>query len=216
LKYSPLDIYIFNNKFFSITESGFWEETKEAEITEPSNIENIYLDNPFFTLIPEELSGHIPIEEKKRFISDEKLELIYLEDKISKYQTIIYWGIDKEIKNAIKKNFPTANLKHFCESMIMSSNFDFQLKYFLGEECIYIASFNNKKLVLVNRYKIENSEDSLYFILSVVKESKFINESFNIEHSGIENKKLVSKLKSVFPEIMINYNQQSNIKKIVI
>ena len=30
------------------------------------------------------------------------------------------------------------------------------------------------------------------------------------------HKKLVYKLKSVFPEIMINYNQQSNIKKIVI
>ena len=56
------------------------------------------------------------------------------------------------------------------------------------------GSFNNKKLILVNRYKIENSEDALYFLLSVIKESKFINEPFNIEHFGIENKIFTSKI----------------------
>ena len=214
MKYSPLDIYIFNNKFFSITESGFWEETKEAEITEPSNIENIYLDNPYFTLIPNELTSHITLEEKKRFISNKEMDLNYLEDKISKYQTMIFWGIERKIQSEIKKKFPAINLKHFCETMIMSSNFDFKLNYFLGENCIYIASFNNQKLMLVNRYKIKSSEDSLYFILSVIKESKLINEPFNIECLGIEDKVLVSKLKDIFPNVQIEYDQHFNYKNL--
>ena len=127
---------------------------------------------------------------------------------------MIFWGIDKEILSAIKNKFPTANLKHFCESIIWSSNFDFKLKYFLGEKCIYIASFNNKKLILVNRYNIENSEDSLYFLLSVIKESKFINETFTIEHCGIEDKTLSSKIKDIFPNLEIEYDQQSNYKNL--
>jgi hypothetical protein len=214
LKYSPLDTYIFENNFFRISESGFWKLTKESEIKASSKIENVYIDSPYFTLIPNELASHIPLEEKKRFISDQEMDLNYLEDKISKYQTMIFWGIDKEILSAIKKNFPRLNLKHFCESIILSSNFDFKLKYFLGEKCIYIASFNNKKLILAKRYEIENNEDSLYFLLSVIKESKFINEPFNIEHCGVEDKTLSSKIKDIFPNVEIEYDQQSNFKKL--
>jgi hypothetical protein len=214
LKYSPLDTYIFENNFFRISESGFWKLTKESEIKASSKIENVYIDSPYFTLVPNELASHIPLEEKKRFISDQEIDLNYLEDKISKYQTMIFWGIDKEILRAIKKKFPTANLKHFCETIILSSNFDFKLKYFLGRKCIYIASFNNKKLILVNRYEIENSEDSFYFLLGVIKESKFINEPFNIEHCGVEDKILSSKIKDIFPNIEIEYDQQSNFKKL--
>jgi len=214
LKYFPSDTYIFENNFFRISESGFWKLTKESEIKASSKIENIYIDSPYFTLIPNEIADHIPLEEKKRFISNPETDISYLEDKISKYQSIIYWGVDKKILSAIKKKFPTVNLKHFCESIIMSSNYDFKLKYFLGEKCIYIVSFNNKKLILVNRYKIENSEDALYFLLSVIKESKFINEPFNIEHFGIENKIFTSKIKDIFPYVEIQYDQQSNFKNL--
>lgn len=214
MKYFPSDTYIFENNFFRISESGFWKLTKESEIKASSKIENIYIDSPYFTLIPNEIADHIPLEEKKRFISNPETDISYLEDKISKYQSIIYWGVDKKILSAIKKKFPTVNLKHFCESIIMSSNYDFKLKYFLGEKCIYIVSFNNKKLILVNRYKIENSEDALYFLLSVIKESKFINEPFNIEHYGIENKIITSKIKDIFPNVEIQYEQQSNFKNL--
>ena len=214
MKYFPSDTYIFENNFFRISESGFWKLTKESEIKASSKIENIYIDSPYFTLIPNEIADHIPLEEIKRFISNPENDISYLEDKISKYQSIIYWGVDKKILSAIKKKFPTVNLKHFCESIIMSSNYDFKLKYFLGEKCIYIVSFNNKKLILVNRYKIENSEDALYFLLSVIKESKFINEPFNIEHYGIENKIITSKIKDIFPNVEIQHDQQSNFKNL--
>jgi hypothetical protein len=66
LKYSPLDTYIFENNFFRISESGFWKLTKESEIKASSKIENVYIDSPYFTLIPNELASHIPLEEKKK------------------------------------------------------------------------------------------------------------------------------------------------------
>ena len=121
MKYSPSDTYIFENNFFRISESGFWKLTKESEIKASSKIETLYIDSPYFTLIPNELASHIPLDEKKRFISNQEIDLNYLEDNISKYQTMIFWGIDKEILSAIKNKFPTANLKHFCESIIFKS-----------------------------------------------------------------------------------------------
>ena len=62
--------------------------------------------------------------------------------------------------------------------------------------------------------KIESSEDSLYYLLCVIKESKFINEPFNIEHCGIKDNTLVSKIKDIFPKVQIEYDQQSNFKNL--
>ncbi len=97
-----------------------------SEIKASSKIKNIYIDSPYFTLIPNELTSHITLEEKKRFISNKEMDLNYLEDKIPKYQTMIFWGIERGIQGEIKKKFPIINLKHFCETIIMSSNFNFK------------------------------------------------------------------------------------------
>jgi hypothetical protein len=67
---------------------------------------------------------------------------------------------------------------------------------------------------LVNRYKIESSDDALYFILSVIKESKFTSEPLNIEQCGIKDKNLVSKIIDIFPSAEIEYDQQSNFKNL--
>ena len=73
MKYFPSDTYIFENNFFRISESGFWKPTKESEIKASSKIENIYIDSPHFTLIPNEIAGHIPLEEKKDLFPTQKL-----------------------------------------------------------------------------------------------------------------------------------------------
>ena len=66
------------------------------------------------------------------------------------------------------------------------------MKFFLGEKIIYISSFKKNKLILVNRYKIDSSYDSLYYLLSVIKESQFIGEDFIINHMGIDDQGFLS------------------------
>ena len=212
LTYTPKDIFLFENKFFKILDSGIWKNFQLNNSQQNLEIENIYVDNKFFTIIPDELWSHIPENEKRSFLTNDQNNLNYLSYGISKYDSKVYWAIEKSTLERIKKNFPSSNIRHFCESIILFSKYNLQLNFFLGEQCIYISSFNKKKLVLVNRYEIENSDDSLYFILSVIKESKFITQNFNIENWGINDENLISKLKDIFPNNTIHYNKESNYK----
>ena len=118
--------------------------------------------------------------------------------------------IDK-ISNHIEDNFIDENLKSFNKEVLYGR--DSNIKSIISS-CNSFPMMSDKKLILVNRYNIENSEDSLYFLLSVIKESKFINEPFTIEHSGIEDKTLASKIKDIFPNFEIQYDQQSNFKNL--
>ena len=93
MKYSPSDTYIFENNFFRISESGFWKLTKESKIKASSKIETLYVDSPYFTLIPNELASHIPLDVKKRFISNHEIDLNYLEDKILIYCDLLITNI---------------------------------------------------------------------------------------------------------------------------
>ena len=96
------------------------------------------------------------------------MKLSYLEDKNFQISVYDLLGVDEKNSKAQSKKISNLNLKHFCESIIMaSSNYDFKLKYFLGEKMYLYKSFNNKKLILVNRYKIESSEDALYSYLAL-------------------------------------------------
>ena len=212
LTYTPKDIFLFENKFFKILDTGIWKNFQLNKSQQNLEIENIYVDNKFFTIIPDELWSHIPENEKRSFLTNDQNNLNYLSYGISKYDSKVYWAIEKNNLEKIKNSFPSSKIRHFCESIILFSKYNLQLNFFLGEQCIYISSFNKKKLVLVNRYEIENSDDSLYFILSVIKESKFITQNFNIENWGINDENLISKLKDVFPNNNIHYNKKSNYK----
>ena len=54
LKTLPTDIYIFEDNYFSVTESGFWKEFQISKKNHNTKIKNVYVDNPYFTIIPEE------------------------------------------------------------------------------------------------------------------------------------------------------------------
>ena len=54
--------------------------------------------------------------------------------------------------------------------------------------------------------------DSLYYLLSVIKESKFIGEKFSIDHQGLDDQKLISKIKEILPEIKIYSHKESDYK----
>ena len=79
-------------------------------------------------------------------------------------------------------------------------------------EIKHISSFFKNKLILINRYIIDNSDDSLYYLLSVIKESGFIDEEFTIDHMGLDDQKLISKIKEIFPKIQIYSHKESDYK----
>ena len=93
--------------------------------------------------------------------------------------------------------------------LIKKSN---NLKIFHGDKTLYISSFSDGKLTLVNRFDLESMDDSLYYFLSVVKESNFIAHEFNLEYMGIEKKPLISKIKELFPRVKFSFLKETDYK----
>ena len=208
------DIFIFENHYFTVNESGFWKEFKSSEKEENIKIKNVYVDNPYFTIIPEELFSNISDNHKNELLTNNQSQLTYFKSLHTKYESFIYWGLKKELIEKIQTEFPLSSTKHFCESLMYFSNEGSKIKFFLGEKVIYISSFHQNKLVLVNRYKIESHDDSLFYLLSVIKESKIIGEEFTIDQMGLENQNLFSKIKEILPNNQIFFHKESDFKNI--
>ena len=47
---------------------------------------------------------------------------------------------------------------------------------FLDKSFIYITAFKNQHIQLINRFEINNEDDVLYYLLSVIKEADLIKE----------------------------------------
>tara|TARA_B100001094_G_C18184778_1_gene803076 strand:+ start:2982 stop:3668 length:687 start_codon:yes stop_codon:yes gene_type:complete len=212
LKPSPTDIFIFEDNYFSVTESGFWKEFKISKKDDNFKIKNVYIDNPYFTIIPEELYSNITDDQKNRLLTKDPSKLNFFKSLHTAHGSFLYWGIKKSLIEKIQTEMPHSKPMHFCEFLMFSSNEGNKLKFFLGEKIIYISSFLNNKLILINRYNIDSSDDSLYYLLSVIKESKLIGEDFSIDHKGIDDQKLISKVKGILPEIEIYSHKESDYK----
>ena len=214
LKFFPIDIYIFEDTYFSVTESGFWKEFQISKKNSNLKIKNIYVDNPYFTIIPEELFSNISDDQKNKILTKNQSQLNFFKSLHTAHESFLYWGIKKKLIEKIQTEFPNSNLMHFCETLIFSIDEGNKLKFFLGEKIIYISSFLKNKLILINRYRIDSSDDSLYYLLSVIKESKLIGEDFSIDHLGLDDQKLISKIKEILPETKINSHKESDYKKL--
>ena len=212
LKPSPKDIFIFEDNYFSLTESGFWKEFKISKIDESIKIKNIFIDNPYFTIIPEELFSNISEDQKNKLLTNNHSQLTFFKSLHTHHESILYWGLKNKLIEKIQTELPQYNPMHFCELLMFFSGEGNKLKFFLGEKIIYISSFFKNKLILINRYIIDNSDDSLYYLLSVIKESGFIDEEFTIDHMGLDDQKLISKIKEIFPKIQIYSHKESDYK----
>ena len=205
------NIYIFESKCFFLTEIGFWKEGVLENIMKKFEVDCVYIDNPYFTIIPSEIWNYTSEKYKKEVAANNK-NLQYIASKNNSIESYIYWGNAIEVHKKIQNNSPQSTIKHFSESMIGFINKSKNLKIFHGDKTLYISSFSDGKLTLVNRFNVESMDDSLYYFLSVVKESNFVAHEFNLEYMGIEKKPLISKIKELFPRVKFSFLKETDYK----
>ena len=105
IKSKPLEqetknIYFFENQFFEISETKFWKKLDFGNFDAISKINNVYIDNPDFTIIPIEIWGHISENQKKEVFNNPQ-STNYIESEKPHINSYIYWAISKELQ---KKN----------------------------------------------------------------------------------------------------------------
>ena len=203
------NIYFFENQFFGISETSFWKKLDFGNFEAISKINNIFIDNPDFSIIPIEIWDHISENQKKEVFNNSP-STTYIKSEKPHIDSYIYWAISKELQKKILSKLPHVNLKHFAESISFFKENKNQIKVFVGERIIYISSYVKNKLTLLNRFNFENADDILYYFLSVVKESQLTQEPFHLDYMGIENQILLSKIKEILPQTKINIYKETD------
>ena len=172
----------------------------------------IHVDSSSFTLIPEQIFKNISPSEIHTFLGKDKDEYSFQEYFLPKENAYLVWTIHKNQLSKLENHYPASSLLHFSSFLLNDNHYENEIRFFKTDSFIYISAIKNQKLQLVNRFEIEGLDDVLYYILSVIKESDLINQSFDIIEIGTKDGEIESKLKSIFSSKLSEFYHQKPLK----
>ena len=204
-------IFFLNNHFHQKNNNNIWEKHSLENYNFKSEFEevDIYIDCPYFNIIPDELFNELSVEQKKKLLISNDNNYDFFKQPIPHLEAQLFWCEKKTIIDSIKDKIPNCNFNQIIKPLLINNNVS-ELKYYLSESFIYILSFIDGKLTLANRFFINNDDDILYFILNVIKETKLINLNFKFSSFGLRNEKITKRLQSIFPSNECTTHQQSD------
>ena len=188
------------------------ENSLKSNAIKKENSYNIHVDTSSFTLIPEQIFKNINPSEIHTFLGRDENEYSFLEYFLPKENAYLIWAIEKNQLQNLESHYPASNLLHFSSFLLNDNHYKNEVRFFKTASFIYISAIKNQKLQLVNRFKIEGLDDVLYYILSVIKESDLINQSFDIIEIGMIDREIESKLKSIFGSKLAEFYHQKPLK----
>lgn len=143
------------------------------EVLQNSNIDiwDIYIDNPFYNIIPREIGS------KEIYISAFKLNFpeitsnhIIMSEDILRHDMISTFGIHNGLYKFIKTHFPLHRIHHYSINGIIKSiehsksNGTKEVWAYAENNLLLINLVENGKLLLTNSFNIKTPTDCLYFI----------------------------------------------------
>ena len=172
----------------------------------------IHVDSSSFTLIPEQIFKNISPSEIHTFLGKDKNEYSFQEYFLPKENAYLVWTIHENQLSKLENHYPASSLLHLSSFLLNDNHYQNEIRFFKTDSFIYITAIKNQKLQLVNRFEIEGLDDVLYYILSVIKESELINQSFDIIEIGSKDGEIESKLKSIFSSKLTEFYHQKPLK----
>ena len=205
----------FNDILFLFDDSIYYIENENSLKSNPikkENSYNIHVDTSSFTLIPEQIFKNINPSEIHTFLGRDENEYSFQEYFLPKENAYLIWTIEKNQLQNLESHYPASDLLHFSSFLLNDNHYKNEVRFFKTASFIYISAIKNQKLQLVNRFKIEGLDDVLYYVLSVIKESDLINQSFDIIEIGMIDREIESKLKSIFGSKLAEFYHQKPLK----
>jgi hypothetical protein len=208
-------IFFLNEHFHQIDENKLWVKHDAKNFILESNHDDVdvYIDTINFTIIPDELFYQISESQKRDFITSNHSEFRFFNQTIPNLSGQLFWCAKKQDVELIKNKIPNCNLNQLIKPILINDKSS-ELKYYISNKFIYISSFEEGTLKIANRFLINNDDDALYFILNSIKESNLINSNFKFSAHGLNREKLVSKLKSIFPNNKYILHKENDLNSI--
>lgn len=207
-------IFFLDHQFFQIDESMVWQPISIETFKSENNDIKLYIDSSHFNLIPDEIFDQLSEDQKEIFLTPNPKDFQFFNTPIPQLSGKLFWCEKKIIVETIYDKIPGCNLNHFISPMLTNKLSQNQLKYFLNKDFIYLVCIKERQIKIANRFVIKDTDDALYFILSLIKESNLINTNFNFECHGESNKQIIKKLKKIFPNNKFIIHPQSDLKSI--
>lgn len=203
-------LYIEEN-FYKVKDDGTLEKTMIDE----KNINlNVYVDSPNFSLIPEEIFKNISTTEKNSFLTPNVSEYSFFEKFIPELNAYLIWAEEKKVIEKLLAAYPTITTHHFSESFLHKKQHINGIEMFLDKSFIYITAFKNQDIQLINRFEINNEDDVLYYLLSVIKEADLINEEFKIVNYSKTKNNIKKQLVDIFKVNQEDFYANKSLKEI--
>tara|TARA_B100000927_G_scaffold136069_1_gene109789 strand:+ start:982 stop:1635 length:654 start_codon:yes stop_codon:yes gene_type:complete len=209
-------IFLIDNLIYQKNIEGLWNNYEVDTYKLESSFDeiDIYLDCPTFNIIPDEMYTEFSEFQKKQILIENHTDYEFFSQIVPNLDSRIHWCEKMEKIQHLNKIIPNCNFHHLIEPMLIN-NKESEIKFFVSNGFIYITSFSRGNLKLANRFFTSNEDDSLYFLLSIIKETNLINENFKFSAYGIKKEKLISKLKSVFSQNKFEVYKENDFSSIL-
>ena len=209
-------IFLIDNLIYQKNIEGLWNNYEVDTYKLESSFDeiDIYLDCPTFNIIPDEIYTEFSEFQKKQILIENHTDYEFFSQIVPNLDSRIHWCEKIEKIQHLNKIIPNCNFHHLIEPMLIN-NKESEIKFFVSNGFIYITSFSRGNLKLANRFFTSNEDDSLYFLLSIIKETNLINENFKFSAYGIKKEKLISKLKSVFSQNKFEVYKENDFSSIL-
>ena len=165
---------------FDQTDENFYKSMAIClceDLVEDTNIWDIYIDNPYYTIIPKEIGNKdICISAFKLGFPDINVNHIVMSEDIDRHNLISTFGIHSGLYNFIKTHFPLHKIHHFSTNSIIKSiehsksNGTKEVWAYTENNSLLINLVENGKLQLSNSFRIKTATDCLYFIGSIYEQ----------------------------------------------
>ncbi len=147
------------------------------EALNDSEIWDIYIDNPYYTIIPSEIGNkEVCISSFKLNFPDISQTHTIMHEEIDRHEMISTFGLHKGLYNFIKKQFPAHKIHHYSICGIVKSieqskiNGDKEIWGITSNNSLLINLVENGKLLLTNSFNIKTPTDCLYYIGSIFEQ----------------------------------------------
>ena len=209
-------IFLIDNLIYQKNIEGLWDNYEVDTYKFESSFDeiDIYLDCPTFNIIPDEMYTEFSEFQKKQILIENHTDYEFFSQIVPNLDSRIHWCEKMEKIQHLNKIIPNCNFHHLIEPMLIN-NKESEIKFFVSNGFIYITSFSRGNLKLANRFFTSNEDDSLYFILSIIKETNLINENFKFSAYGTNKEKLILKLKSVFSQNKFEVYKENDFSSIL-
>ena len=161
------------------------------DLMKESGIWEIYVDSPYYTIVPKEIAGKdICISAFKLNFPEINANHIIMSEDVERHDMINTFGIHKGLYNFITTHLPLHKIHHYSLNGIVKSieqsksSGTKQVWAIVENNSLYIHLVENGKLLLSNSFNIKKPTDTLYFVGSIYEQFELSTKNTELYFSG--------------------------------